>query len=178
MRGKEAGWGAWSLYEPRGQGMSQAGARFRGRALRRGHERGFCLLRSWRRALVPAAVPRGGGEEPILCLRHHAALLGILGRGGDAAKLQNPPSPSLCRRLRPLLGLGGRVREMGTWIMLLEPSSPDPLRSSRSNAVGPHCAGSAASGSEGPKAARRLRSHGREAGRERAPGRAGQAAGA
>lgn len=43
--------------------MRQGGARLRGRARCAGFQPGVCLLGSWRRALVTAALPRGGGES-------------------------------------------------------------------------------------------------------------------
>lgn len=48
---------------PRSAGMRQGGARLRGLARCGGLEQGVCRLRSWRRALVPAALPRGGTKD-------------------------------------------------------------------------------------------------------------------
>lgn len=59
---------------PRPAGMRPGGARLRGRERRWGLERGVLCLASRRRALVPAALPRGGGHRAVRCPRPHAAL--------------------------------------------------------------------------------------------------------
>lgn len=90
----------------------------RGRARRGGLEPGVCCLGSWRRALVPAALPRGGGHKAIRRPRPHAALRRPRA-GRDPAKLPSPPSPFPRpqapaplgpRRPRPCNGSAGYAR--------------------------------------------------------------------
>lgn len=140
--GSPGGWGP----SRRPAGMRPGGARLCGRARRAGLEPGVCCLRSGRRALVPAALPRGGGHKAIHRPRPHAGHRGPRA-GRNPAKLPSPrspfprpqaPAPLGPRWLRPCNGRAGyALGALPAQASVLVP---------RSNVLGPQHAGSAASG--------------------------------
>ncbi|XP_070333604.1 collagen alpha-1(I) chain-like [Odocoileus virginianus] len=120
-------------------------------------ERGVCRLRSRGRALVPAALPRGGrkGDSPPSASRLSAPDPGL---GGDAAKLGGPASPA---------GSGPSPASVAASVKWgrgggsAGPSGPGPRRSAghpmrwARSVLGPQ-----RPGRPGPEAAERLRTRG------------------